>query len=135
MENWINEIVKCDLCSYEWNALYETSCDRLECPNCQNMAHFEVVERKCWLEKQLKMKESSVIRVPIKEHFAGDYRIEYDGKYVSLFGKDCRYEAFRYSDEQDLSYEEMLLIPIVTEVRNADPKIKEVTDSEIVIEL
>ncbi|MFT6879105.1 MAG: hypothetical protein ACJARG_000029 [Arcticibacterium sp.] len=44
MENWANEIVKCDLCTTEWNAAYETSCDRLECPSCGNMVYFEIVD-------------------------------------------------------------------------------------------
>lgn len=44
MENWTNEIVKCDLCTNEWNAVYETSCDHLECPNCGNMVYFEIVD-------------------------------------------------------------------------------------------
>lgn len=68
------------------------------------------------------------IRVPILPNYAGDYRLEYDGKYVTLYGKDKNYKCM-YSDD----YEEMVLIPIVEEVRNAHPEIIETTATEIVI--
>ena len=77
------------------------------------------------------MRES--IKVSIKPHFGGEYRLEYDGKYISLFGLDTRYEGFRFSDDQPIWYEERLLMPIVEEVRNARPKITEVTESYILI--
>lgn len=77
------------------------------------------------------MKEST--KVPIEPHFGGEYRLEYDGKYISLFGLDTRYEGFRFSNDQPICYEEMLLIPIVEEVRNATPKITEVTEMYILI--
>jgi len=77
----------------------------------------------------------NVIRIPIKPHFAGDYRLEYDGKYIALYGKDNRYEGFRFSDEQPIWYDEMVLIGCVLEVRKATPTIKEVTDTEIVVDL
>jgi len=77
----------------------------------------------------------AVIRIPIEEHFAGDYRLEYDGKYITLFGKDNNYQGFIFSDDQPVWYEEMVLISCVLEVRNATPTIKEVTDTEIVVDL
>ncbi len=77
----------------------------------------------------------NVIRIPIEPHFAGDYRLEYDSKYITLFGKDNRYEGFRFSDDQPTWYEEMVLIGCVLEVRKATPTIKEVTDTEIVVDL
>ena len=77
----------------------------------------------------------NVIRIPIKPHFAGDYRLEYDGKYITLLGKDNRYEGFIFLDNQPIWYEEMVLIGCVLEVRKATPTIKEVTDTEIVVDL
>ena len=76
-----------------------------------------------------------IVNVFIKPHFGGEYRLEYDGKYVSLFGLDTRYDGFRFSDEQPVWYEERLLVPIVAEVRNAKPSIKEVTEKYILVDL
>lgn len=38
---WLSAKVTCDLCSYSWVAVYHEDSDRLECANCENMAHFE----------------------------------------------------------------------------------------------
>lgn len=76
-----------------------------------------------------------VIHIPIEPHFAGDYRLEYDSKYITLFGKDNRYEVFRFTDDQDVRFEEMVLISCVLEVRKATPTIKEVTNTGIVVDL
>ena len=73
------------------------------------------------------------IKVTVKPHFRGEYRLEYDGKYISLFGLDTRYEGFRFSDNQPIWYEERLLIPIVAEVRNAKPEITEITETYILV--
>lgn len=75
-----------------------------------------------------------LVRVPVESHFAGDYRLEYDGKYITLFGKDRGYTAFGYG-ATDESFEEMVLVPVVIEVRRASPMIIRVTDVEIVIKL
>ena len=77
----------------------------------------------------------AVIRIPIEPHFAGGYRLEYDGKYITLYGKDNRYEVNAYFQPEPSEYEEMVLIGCVLEVRNATPTIKEVTDTEIVVDL
>lgn len=77
----------------------------------------------------------AVIRIPIEPYFAGDYRLEYDGKHITLLGKDNRYEGFRFTDDQEVWYEEMVLISCVLEVSKATPAIKEVTDKEIVVSL
>ena len=42
-ESWLTEEVRCDLCSYEWWAVYHIDCDRLECNRCGNMSHFETI--------------------------------------------------------------------------------------------
>jgi hypothetical protein len=43
MENklWTYNTINCDLCSHEWIAVYHINCDRLECPNCNNMTIFD----------------------------------------------------------------------------------------------
>jgi hypothetical protein len=90
---------------------------------------------------ELKIGESTncflgaVIHIPIKSHFAGDYRLEYDSKYITLFGKDNRYEGVMFSGDEQAWYEEMVLISCVLEVRKATPIIKEVTDKYITVDL
>jgi hypothetical protein len=41
----------------------------------------------------------------------------------------------KFNDEDDDWFEEMVLIPVVEEIRNASPKIIEVTDTDIVVDL
>ena len=69
-----------------------------------------------------------VIRIPILPNYGGGYRLEYDGKYITLYGKDKDYKCM-FGDD----YEEMVLIPVVEEIRNAEPEIIETTDTEIVV--
>lgn len=71
-----------------------------------------------------------VIRIPILSNYGGGYRLEYDGKYITLYGKDKYYKCM-FGD----GYEEMVLIPVVEEIRNAEPEIIETTDTEIVVSL
>lgn len=78
---------------------------------------------------------SKIVKIPIEPHFAGKYRIEYDGKYVSLYGLDNRYDMFGLYGAPQGTFEEMVLVPVVEEVRNASPEIKSVTDNFIEIEL
>lgn len=80
-------------------------------------------------------KKTRKIRIPVLEHYAGGYRLKYDGKYVSLYGKDKNYKGFKFNDNDEDWFEEMVLIPVVEEVRNATPEILEVNDSEILIDL
>ena len=77
--------------------------------------------------------------VQIEPHFAGRYRIEYDGKYVTLFGRNNKYPVMMYGGSEqeaakrDIEFEEMVLIPIVVEVRRSSPKIIKVTKDKIFI--
>lgn len=71
-----------------------------------------------------------VIRIPILSNYAGGYRLEYDGRYITLYGKDKNYKCMFGNH-----YEEMVLIPVVKEIRNAEPEIIETTDTEIVVSL
>ena len=71
-----------------------------------------------------------VIRIPILSNYGGGYRLEYDGKYITLYGKNKDYKCMFGG-----GYEEMVLIPIVEEIRNAEPEITEITDTEIVVSL
>ena len=43
VKGWLSSKVKCDLCSKEWRAVYHQDSEKLECPNCENMAHFECI--------------------------------------------------------------------------------------------
>ena len=71
-----------------------------------------------------------VIRIPILSNYGGGYRLEYDGKYITLYGKDKDYKCM-FGDD----CEEMVLIPVVEEIRNVEPEIVETTDTEIVVSL
>ena len=71
------------------------------------------------------------IKIDVQSHFAGNYRIEYDGKYITLFGGDMEYPSMWV----DGDFEEMVLIPIVAELRNVNPVISEVTQNHIIITL
>lgn len=77
------------------------------------------------------------VRIPIEPHFAGDYQLEYDGKYITLHGRDNRYTEFQYTTEPCISptFEKMVLIPIVEEARRIECVIEKVTESEIVISI
>lgn len=75
-----------------------------------------------------------VIRIPVEPHFAGGYRLEYDGKYITLFGLDKRYAGMKLSEEQEDWYEEMVLIPVVAEIRDASPSIIYADDKRIIVE-
>ena len=75
------------------------------------------------------------IHIPIEQHFAGDYKLEYDGKYVSLIGKDKNYEINAYHTPSAPEHEEMVLIGCIIEIKNADPRITYITNEEIVVDL
>lgn len=69
-------------------------------------------------------------KIPILPNYGGGYRLEYDGKYITLYGKDKRYKCM-FGDD----YEEMVLIPIVEEIRNAAPEITKINENYITIYL
>lgn len=75
------------------------------------------------------------VSVKIEPHFAGDYRLEYDGKYITLFGKDNRYDMEGLMGCPKGTYDEMVLIPIVEEIRHANPEIQSFNENEIIINL
>lgn len=81
------------------------------------------------------LQQGDVIRIPILDYYAGDYRLEYDSKYITLFGRDKTHVGFKYDQEEPDWYEEMILVSVVAEIRNASPQIIEVTDTEIVVSL
>lgn len=77
--------------------------------------------------------QETTLSIPIEEDWEGDYRIEYDGKYITLFGKTSRYPAYNmgYGMGQDTH----VLIPCVLERRGLSPYIQEVTDTHITLSL
>ena len=86
-------------------------------------------------EYQEGLNEADIIRIPILPHYAGHYRLEYDGKYITLFGCDRNYEGFNYGEDDEVWHEEMVLISCVVEVRKAGPSIVSVDDKWISIAL
>lgn len=79
--------------------------------------------------------KNCLIEIPIEENYSGGYRLEYDGKYITLLGKDKNYKGFKFNADDVDWFEEVVLIPIVIEVRNVYPSIKEVTNNKIIINL
>ena len=78
--------------------------------------------------------EQQVVKIQILPNYNGNYRLEYDGKYITLFGEDKNYKGFVYGEGKEW-FEEMVLVPVVAECRNATPEIKEVTDKHIIVAL
>lgn len=81
-----------------------------------------------------RLRQPNIIRIPILSHYAGGYRLEYDGKYISLFGRNKNYKGFKFNDADEDWFEEMVLIPIVEEIRNASPQIIEITDTHVIVD-
>ncbi len=79
------------------------------------------------------MKEE--IKIKVEPHFAGDYRLEYDGKYVTLFGKNKNYDMSGLFGAPEGTYDEGVLVPIVAEKRKANPEIVCIDDEFITIRL
>jgi hypothetical protein len=77
----------------------------------------------------------SIVEIPIEPHFVGDYRLTYDGKYVTLWGKDKNYDMSGMFGAPEGTYDEMILVPCVAEIRNAKPEIIEVNEKMIVVKL
>lgn len=75
------------------------------------------------------------VKCPILNNYVGDYRLEYDGKYVTLFGGDLRYKGFKYNNDSEDWFEEMVLVPVVAEVRNANPFISDIGNKFIIVTL
>lgn len=79
---------------------------------------------------------SQVIKLKIKDNWNGKYRLEYDSKYITLFGEDKNYECWNWGgDPKRKSYEEMVLVSCVVEGRNLNPSIIKVTKKYILIDV
>lgn len=76
-----------------------------------------------------------VVRVKIEPNWNGNYRLEYDGKYVTLFGEDKDYVGFKFNKDTPDWYEEMVLHPTVCEGRNLTPEILEEKDGYLYIKI
>jgi hypothetical protein len=75
-----------------------------------------------------------IINVEIEPNWNGHYRLTYDGKYISLYGQDREYKGFKFDESDPDWYEEMVLVPVVAEVRHANPKIVHIDRDFIQIE-
>lgn len=77
------------------------------------------------------------LRVVKQANWLPPYRLEYDGKYVTLFGKDKNHPTQNYYGATDFEadYEEMCLMPVVIEVRNAQPVLVGYDNDCVVINL
>lgn len=41
---WLVQRIKCDLCGYISLSVHHQDCDKLECPNCNHMSYYEIIE-------------------------------------------------------------------------------------------
>jgi len=41
---WISAIVECDICTYTWNAVYYSECNKLQCPHCMELVNYTIIE-------------------------------------------------------------------------------------------
>ena len=71
---------------------------------------------------EVKKPEVHKIIIPRESHWMEPFRIEYDGKYITLFGKDANYQVPDYGGHGQIEYEEMVLVPVVEEIRNIMPR-------------
>lgn len=42
---WIGGLVRCDVCTHEWAAVYWSRTEKLECPHCGMMVTYELIEQ------------------------------------------------------------------------------------------
>jgi hypothetical protein len=83
--------------------------------------------------------KNNIIKIPVESNWLPPYRLEYDGKYLTLFGRDKNFEVPYYGlkseKEEDREYEEMVLVPVVIERRGLKPNFLLYTKNMIVIDL
>lgn len=79
----------------------------------------------------------NIVKIKREDNWVGVFRIEYDSKYVTLYGRNANYPISDFQGNETGQFEETVLIyePELIEVRNANPEIIEVNDKEIVIDL
>jgi hypothetical protein len=77
----------------------------------------------------------AIHRILIKreDNWEEPFRIEYDGKYITLFGRDKNYVVPDYRGHGQIEYEEMVLVPVVEEIRNIIPQSAECDAHSILI--
>jgi hypothetical protein len=79
---------------------------------------------------------TDTVSVQILPHYALPIGITYDGKYVSLLGGDRNFPLFNCEYEGLCTeYEETVLVPVVIEIRMANPVIVSTSNNIIVIKL
>lgn len=78
-----------------------------------------------------------IIEVDVEPNWLPPYRLEYDGKYVTLFGGDTSYGpmlVYGGADGEEF-YDEMVLVGCVLERRRIWPTIERYDDKKIYIKL
>lgn len=43
-EGWVPAKVECNLCGNQWVVVYHSTTVKLECPNCENMTLFNIIQ-------------------------------------------------------------------------------------------
>lgn len=82
------------------------------------------------------MDNVETIKIEREPNWLPPFRVEYDGKYVTLYGKDKEYQLPHYGTiPSNPEYDEMVLVPVVIERRNIIATIKEYTGDEVIIEI
>lgn len=44
LDNPIRARIECDICTHTWEAVFEEDAEKIECPHCENMANFDILE-------------------------------------------------------------------------------------------
>lgn len=44
-KGWLSGKIQCDICTHNWIAVYNERCQRLECPHCERMVTFTVINQ------------------------------------------------------------------------------------------
>ena len=82
------------------------------------------------------MDNVEIIKINREPNWLPPFRVEYDGKYVTLFGEDKDYQVPYYGKEpHEPQYEEMVLVPVAYEDRHIGATVKEYTDEHVIIEI
>lgn len=81
------------------------------------------------------MNRTAILRISREPNWIGGFRIEYDGKYIALFGKDREYPGWGYGDQNEVWYEEMCFGGAFAEGRNLSPEIVKETDEFVYINI
>jgi hypothetical protein len=75
------------------------------------------------------------LKIKIESNWNGNYHLQYDGKYITLWGYDKNQpinQVINHGGEDE--YEPVILVPVVLEIQNACPEIIKMDEGYIYID-